>query len=111
MADVNEVQNLEAQKVKAQEDIAFADKVQKLRSNRLFKEIFEDNLFSETVSRLNRVSVSPSASAEIKERAKERMQSIGYIQVMLDEFVIAGQYAEDAIGSIDSSLEEARAED
>lgn len=111
MADVKEIQELEAQKAKAHEDIAFAEKVQKLRSNRLFKEIFEDNLFSETVSRLNRVSVSPAASAEIKDRAKERMQAIGYIQVMLDEFVTAGQYATDAIGSIDNALEEARAED
>ena len=111
MADVNEIQDLEVQKAKAHEDMAFAEKVQKLRSNRLFKEIFEDNLFSETVSRLNRVSVSPAAPAEVKERAKERMQAIGYIQVMLDEFITAGQYAETTIGSIDNALEEARAED
>ena len=107
---MSEIQELEAEKVRLQKQVAFRDQILKLSENHEFRKVIHDGFMNEEAARCARMAGEPTMKAEEKQVMLEMAMAAGHLQRFLSAHVQMGNQAAETIVQYDAALEELRAE-
>lgn len=105
-----ELVELEKQKEKYQEDITFADRVERLLGNADFKAIILDRFITKEAAALVHVSTDINVREDIRRDALAAAQATGYLKRWLMIQTAMGNKRRDELPELDETIEELRAE-
>ena len=77
---MSEIQELEAEKVRLQKQVAFRDQILKLSENHEFRKVIHDGFMNEEAARCARMAGEPTMKAEEKQAMLEMAMAAGHLQ-------------------------------
>lgn len=107
---MSEIQELEAEKVRLQKQVALRDQILKLSENHEFRKVIHDGFLNEECARSARMAGEPTLSDVERRNMLDMAMAAGHLQRYLSANVQMGHQAADSIFQIDAALEELRAE-
>ena len=107
---MSEIQELEAEKVRLQKQVAFRDQILKLSENHEFRKVIHDGFMNEECARSARMAGEPTLSDVERRNMLDMAMAAGHLQRYLSANVQMGNQATETIIQYDAALEELRAE-